>query len=133
MAAGQGSALPRSMDLEVSADGTTFEVVASRRRRGERGDLRWVNGHPQYVIDNAVLPVRLGGRTVRAIRITPVASTDPWTLAEVLVHPEGRPGDWADWLGPDLDWSARREALEAAPRRDRADWYTRWVLVHRRP
>ena len=65
VAAGHGPTLPRSMDLEVSADGTTFERVASRRRRGERGDLRWVNGHPQYVIDNDVLPVRLAGRTVR--------------------------------------------------------------------
>jgi hypothetical protein len=133
VAAGHGPALPRSMDLEVSADGTTFERVASRRRRGERGDLRWVNAHPQYVIDNDVLPVRLGGRTVSAIRITPVSSTDAWSLAEVLLHPEGRAGDWADWLAPDLDWKARREALDAAPRRDRVDWYTRWVLVHRRP
>ena len=132
IAAGHGPALPRSMDLEVSADGTTFERVASRRRRGERGDLRWVNGHPQYVIDNDVLPVRLGGRMVSAIRITPVSSTDAWSLAEVLLHPEGRAADWTDWLGSDLDWSARREALEASPRRDRADWYTRWVLVHRR-
>lgn len=132
VAAGHGPVLPRSMDVEVSADGTAFERVASRRRRGERGDLRWVNGHPQYVIDNDVLPVWLGGRTVRAIRITPVSSTDSWSLAEVLLHPEGRAADWADWLAPDLGWRARREALDAAPRRDRADWYTRWVLVHRR-
>ena len=132
IAAGHGPPLPRSMDLEVSADGETFERVASRRRRGERGDLRWVNGHPQYVIDNDVIPVWLAGRAVRAIRITPVASADAWSLAEVLVHPEGRAADWADWLAPDLDWSARREALDAAPRRDRADWFTRWVLVHRR-
>ena len=132
VAAGHGPALPRSMDLEVSADGATFETVASRRRRGERGDLRWVNGHPQYVIDNDVLSVWLGGRTVRAIRITPVSSTDPWSLAEVLVHPDGPAADWSDWLAPDLDWSARRAALDASPRRDRADWYTRWVLAHRR-
>jgi hypothetical protein len=132
VAAGHGPVLPRSMDLEVSADGTTFERVASRRRRGERGDLRWVNGHPQYVIDNDVLPVWLGGRTVRAIRITPVSSTEAWSLAEVLLHPEGRAADWADWLAPDLDWSARSEALDGSPHRDRADWYTRWVLVHRR-
>ena len=132
IAGGHGAPLPRSMDVEVSADGAAFETVASRRRRGERGDLRWVNGHPQYVIDNDVLPVPLGGRTVRAIRITPVASSEPWTLAEVLLHPAGRPADWADWLGPDLDWRSRREQLDAAPRRDRADWYTRWVLVRRR-
>jgi hypothetical protein len=132
VAAGQGPALPRSMDVEVSADGTTFETVASRRRRGERGDLRWVNGHPQYVIDNDVLPVVLGGRVVRAIRITPVASADAWTLAEVLLHPAGAPGDWTEWLAPDLGWRERRAELDRTPRRDRADWYTRWVLVNRR-
>jgi len=132
IAAGHGPALLRSMDVEVSADGVVFETVASRRRRGEREDLRWVNGHPQYLIDNDVLSVPLGGGTVRAIRVTPVASADEWSLAEVLVHPAGRPADWADWLGPDLDWKARREALDTAPRRDRVDWYTRWVLAHRR-
>ena len=40
------------MNVEVSADGSAFEVVATRRRRGEREDLRWVNGHPQYVLDH---------------------------------------------------------------------------------
>jgi hypothetical protein len=132
IAGGHGPALPRSMDVEVSADGTTFETVATRRRRGERGDLRWVNGHPQFVIDNDVLPIDLGGRTVRSIRIRPVASEDPWSLAEVLLHPAGSPADWSDWLAPDLDWMERRKALEDAPRRDRADWFTRWVLVRRR-
>ena len=43
------------MDVEVSADGVTFETVARRRRRGERDDLRWVNGHPQYVIDHDLI------------------------------------------------------------------------------
>lgn len=129
---GHGPALLRSMDVEVSADGVHFETVASRRRRAEREDLRWVNGHPQYVIDNDVLPVPLGGRAVRAIRVSPVATTDEWSLAEVLVHPAGRPGNWADWLGPDLDWTERRKALDAAPRPDRVDWYTRWVLARRR-
>ena len=132
IAAGHGPALPRSMDLEVSADGVTFETVAERRRRAERGDLRWVNGHPQYVIDNDVLSVWLSGRTVRAIRITPVSSDDPWTLAEVLLHPQGAAGGWTEWLAPDLDWTARADALQKAPRPDRVDWYTRWVLVNRR-
>ena len=35
---------------------SSFEVVASRRRRQEREDLRWVNGHPQYVLDHDILP-----------------------------------------------------------------------------
>lgn len=122
--------LPRSMDVEASADGAAFEVVASRRRRGEREDLRWVNGHPQYVIDHDVLSVALGGRSVRAIRITPVASGDPWTLAEVLLHPAGASRPWDEWLDPRLDWPARRAALEAG-RRPRADWYARWLLATR--
>ncbi len=132
IAAEHGPPLLRSMDVEVSADGTTFERVAERRRRGERNDLRWVNGHPQFVLDNDTLSVPLGGRMVRAIRITPVTSADEWTLAEVLTHPAGARADWADWLAPDLDWPARRVQLDRDPRRDRADWYTRWVLVNRR-
>jgi hypothetical protein len=76
--------------------------------------------------------VSLGGRVVRAIRITPVLSGEKWSLAEVLLHPAGRPGEWTDWLAPDLGWSARREALDAAPSPERADWYSRWVLVRRR-
>ena len=91
-----------------------------------------MNGHPQYVIDDDVLSVALAGRTVRAIRITPVASEDEWTLAEVLLHRTGDRGLWADWLAPDLGWNARRIELDKAPRRDRADWYTRFVLVSRR-
>ena len=62
VAALDGPRLPRSADVQVSADGLSFETVASRRRREERTDLRWVNGHPQGVIDHDVLAVPLGGR-----------------------------------------------------------------------
>ncbi|PYQ39468.1 MAG: hypothetical protein DMF77_21440 [Acidobacteria bacterium] len=79
--------LPRSMDVQVSADGITFETVARRRRRGEREDLRWVNGHPQYVLDHDLIAVPLGGHVVAAVRVVPVLSSDPWTLSEVLLHP----------------------------------------------
>jgi hypothetical protein len=132
VAAGHGPPLLRSMDVEVSADGTAFERVASRRRRGERGDLRWVNGHPQYVIDNDVLSVPLGGRAVRAIRVAPVATTDAWSLAELLLHPADAPAAWTEWLPPDLRWPERRAALDREPHRDRVDWYSRWVLARRR-
>jgi 4-amino-4-deoxy-L-arabinose transferase-like glycosyltransferase len=129
-----GAPLARSLDVEVSADGSTFETVASRRRREERHDLRWVGGHPQYVLDHDLLAVPLGGRLVAAIRLSPYASTEPWSIGEVLLHPaedraERRP--WDEWLDPGLGWSARREALAVNPRRDREDWYYRVLLAQR--
>jgi hypothetical protein len=131
VAAAEGPRLLRSMDVAVSADGTAFETVARRRRREERQDLRWVNGHPQYVIDHDHLAVPLGGRRVAAVRVTPVASTDPWTLAEVLVHPADGDARWDEWMDPHLDWVRRRRRLGEQPRRDRADWYYRWALSQR--
>ena len=132
VAAPRGAALLRSMDVEVSADGVSFERVAERRRRGERDDLRWLNGHPQFVVDHSALSIPLGGRLVRAVRLAPVASGDSWTLAEVLLHPAGGGAGWTEWLAPDLGWEARRAALAADRRADRADWHTRWALVGRR-
>jgi hypothetical protein len=129
-----GPPLPRSFDVEVSADGLAFEKVAERRRRGERGDLRWVNGHPQYVLDHDLLSVPLGGRMVSAVRLTPVASGDAWALAEVLLHPSrGTTArfPWDDALDPDLTWRERRRFLVANPRRDREDWYYRRLLAER--
>lgn len=133
MAGFEGPRLLRSVDVEVSADGATFETVAQRRRRGEREDLRWVNGHPQYVLDHDVLSVPLGGRIVAALRLTPHASGDPWSLAEVLVHPvrEGH-FPWDDALDPGLGWRERRRYLVANPRPDREDWYYRRLLAERR-
>jgi hypothetical protein len=129
---GNGPRLPRSFDVEVSADGRAFEVVASRRRRGEREDLRWVNGHPQYVIDHDLLAIPLAGRTVAALRISPVQSGDAWGLAEVLVHPTGAPpGGWEEWLDPSLGWPERLAALRAAPLPSREDWHYRLVLAER--
>jgi hypothetical protein len=130
----EGPRLLRSMDVEVSADGKAFETVARRRRREERLDLRWVNGHPQAVLDHDLIAVPLEGRTVAAVRITPYASGDAWTLGELLLHPAagaaGRPS-WDEWLSPHLDWEGRRRALAAAPRPDRADWYWRTLLASR--
>jgi hypothetical protein len=126
--------LLRSMDVEVSADGNVFERVAERRRRDERQDLRFVNGHPQYVIDHDLLAVPLGGRTVAAVRITPFESTDAWSLAELLLHPALEPASrrpWDEWLDPDLSFAERRAALAGAPRPDREDWHYRVQLAGR--
>ena len=135
LAAAEGERLPRSMDVEVSTDGITFETVARRRRRGEREDLRWVNGQPQYVVDHDLIAIPLGGRPVSAIRVVPVLSSDPWTLNEVLLHPAADAAAraaWDEWLDPHLSWAQRWRALSAQPRRDREDWYYRWTLAARR-
>lgn len=135
LVAGYGEpSLLRSMDVEVSVDGVAFETVARRRRRGEREDLRWVNGHPQFVLDHDLLAIPLGGRRVAALRITPIASGDPWALGELLLHPSvdaalRRP--WDEWLDPGLSWAGRRRALSSRPRRDREDWYYRSMLAQR--
>jgi hypothetical protein len=128
----QGPRLPRSLDVSVSADGASFETVVRRRRREERRDLRWLNGHPQYVIDHDLLAVPLAGRPVRAVRIAPVSSTEPWALAEVLLHPPARhPVAWDEWLNPRLGWEERKRALAERPRPDREDWYWRSLLAAR--
>jgi len=134
LSAGPDARLPRSMDVAVSADGRTFETVAQRRRRGEREDLRWVNGHPQYVLDHDLIAVPLGGRVVAAVRVQPYLSDDPWTLSEVLLHPAepaAARAPWDEWLDPHLSWPERRQALVAQPRRDREDWYYRFMLAAR--
>jgi len=128
----EGPRLLRSMDVEVSADGVSWERVAERRRRGEQDDLRWVNGHPQYVLDHDLIAVPLGGRLVAAIRVMPVASGDPWSLAEVLLHPAADgAAPWDEWLDPDLDWDARWKALQADRRTAREDWHWRVLLAAR--
>ena len=122
------------MDVGVSADGASFETVARRRRRDERADLRWVGGQPQYVIDHDVIAVPLGGRTVAAVRVTPVASGDAWGVGKVLLHAAvdpARRAPWAEWLDPNLTWAERRRALLASPHPDRADWYSRLLLAAR--
>jgi len=127
-----GPPLLRSMDVEVSADGRTFAGVARRRRRDERRDLRWVNGHPQFVLDHDVIAIPLGGGPVAAIRVVPYASAEPWTLAEVLLHPAESPAarqPWDEWMDPGLSWDERRRALAATPRPDREDWYYRSLVA----
>jgi hypothetical protein len=135
LAALDGPRLPRSADVQVSADGISFETVASRRRREERLDLRWVNGHPQAVIDHDVIAIPLGGREVLALRVVPFESSERWRLGEVLLHEAAGRQAWDDWLDPGLDWEARRRALVEKPMPDREDWYSRVLLAarHRPP
>jgi hypothetical protein len=128
-----GPRLPRGFDLEVSADGVSWERVVRRRRREERKDLRWVNGHPQYVIDDDVIAAALGGRTVSAVRLTPV-DADPWAVAEVLLHdaePAATRREWDEWMNTGLSWTERAGELGARSRRDREDGLYRLLLSSR--
>ena len=113
LAALDGPRLPRSADVQVSADGLSFETVASRRRREERLDLRWVNGHPQAVIDHDVIAIPLGGRAVVALRVVPVESEERWRVGEVLLHEAPGRQAWDEWLDP----GPRLGSAPARPRR----------------
>jgi hypothetical protein len=90
LAAASAPDLPRAMDLEVSSDGTTFTRIGRRRRGRESVDLAWVNGHPQFLVDDLAFAVPLDGRLVAALRIVP-AEAAPWAVSEVLLHPAKRP------------------------------------------
>jgi len=74
------------MDIEVSSDGAVFERIGRRRRGRETIDLAWVNGHPQYLVDDLAFSVPLDGRAVTAVRVVPTQG-EPWAVAEVLLHP----------------------------------------------
>jgi hypothetical protein len=133
VAAAPGPALPRSLDLEISADGRTFTLLSQRRAREERFDLRWVNGHPQYVTESDLLSVPLPERTLAALRVSATGGASG-AIGEVLLHPPGGAGPlatWPEWLAPGLPWPQLRERLVAEPHPDRADWYFRMLLVSR--
>jgi hypothetical protein len=86
LAAREPPGLPRAMDIEVSGDGATFERIGRRRRGRETVDLAWIDGHPQFLIDDLAFAVPLDGRTVSAVRIVPMEGT-AWAVSEVLLHP----------------------------------------------
>ncbi len=130
VAALAGPRLPRDADLLLSADGHTFETVATRRRREERQDLRWLNGHPQAVIDHDVIAVALPGRPVLALRLV-AHGAEPWRVGEVLLHADPGRQAWDEWLPPGASWEARRRALAERPLLDRQDWYSRVLLADR--
>jgi hypothetical protein len=78
--------LPRGMDIEVSTDGSTFARIGRRRRGRETVDLAWINGQPQFVVDDLAFAVPLDGRRVAALRIVPTEGA-AWAVSEVLLHP----------------------------------------------
>jgi hypothetical protein len=125
-----GPRLPRSADVLVSADGQSFETVATRRRREERQDLRWLNGHPQAVVDHDVFAIPLGGRPVAALRVVALEG-EPWRVGEVLLHVEPARQAWDEWLPPALSWDERRRALLERPLTGREDWFSRVLLAAR--
>jgi hypothetical protein len=88
--------LPRAMDIEVSSDGSAFERIGRRRRGRETVDLFWINGHPQFLVDDLAFSVPLDGRKVTAVRIVPTEGS-PWAVSEILLHPaDGGATPWPD-------------------------------------
>jgi hypothetical protein len=131
LAGADGPRLPRSMDVDVSADCARFEVVLRRRRLEEREHLAWINGQPRFAVENDALTIPLFKRPVACVRIRPSDPGERWALAELLVHPEAGPDGAPEWLAPDLSWPERRESLRESPMPDRADWYYRSMLSER--
>jgi hypothetical protein len=123
--------LPRGMDLEVSADGATFERIGRRRRGRETTDLAWVNGHPQFLVDDLAFSVPLDGRIVTAVRIAPTESA-PWAVSEVLLHPVAG-GESAPEPEVSGSWAERRAALMEHPDPGDSRWLYRVLLARRRP
>jgi hypothetical protein len=123
--------LPEAVKVEVSADGKAWERVRRERAGEEHGGFGWANGQPQWPEDTDLVAVALGGRSVAAIRVTPLTE-QPWAVGEVLLHPAGSGGSWGEWLGPAASWPDRARALAADPRRSRADWYYRSLLASSR-
>jgi len=124
--------LPRAMDIEVSADGSTFERVGRRRRGRETIDLAWVNGHPQFLVDDLAFSIALDGRIVTAVRIAPTESGS-WAVAEVLLHPVAAASESAHSSDVGGSWAARRAALAARPEPADAGWLYRSLLALRHP
>ncbi|HUG52688.1 MAG TPA: hypothetical protein VMR21_03775 [Vicinamibacteria bacterium] len=105
--------LPRSLTLEVSSDGRAFERIGRRRRGRDTVDLVWLNGHPQFAIDDLAYSVPLDGRQVVAVRITP-SERGAWSAAELLVHATGPRVPWppSDLHGNDAGGLYRRLVVE---------------------
>jgi 4-amino-4-deoxy-L-arabinose transferase-like glycosyltransferase len=121
--------LPRSMNVEVSADGQAFERIGRRRRGRETVDLAWVNGHPQFLIDDLAFSAPLDGRTIAAVRIVP-SEHGAWGLSELLIHPAGPPSPWtAEEMGG--TWAERAAVLASRPRPADAAGLYRSLLAER--
>jgi hypothetical protein len=129
LAGTQRPLLPRSLKVEVSEDGAAFEQVLRRRRDREHVKLLWLNGQPQYPMDDRVISARLGGQRVSAIRITPLGDQGPWSLAEVLLHESPGTAPWRSLVGLDSTWARRLDELQREPRPEDAVWYDQLVLA----
>jgi hypothetical protein len=129
LAGTQRPLLPRSVQIEISEDGTTFQKVLRRRRGREHARLMWLNGQPIYPFDDRATSVPLSGQRVSRIRITPLEDQrGPWSLAEVLLHGQPAATPWSVAPGLELGWGERRDLLRAEPHPDDAAWYYRLLL-----
>ncbi len=120
--------LPRSVQVEISEDGTSFQKVLRRRRGREHAKLTWFNGQPIYPFDDRAISMPLRGQRVSHIRITPLDDRGPWSLAEVLLHEEPAAVPWPKGPGLESSWRERRDVLRASPRRDDASWHYRLLV-----
>jgi hypothetical protein len=125
--------LPRSVQVEISEDGSGFQTVLRRRRNREHVKLMWLNGQPQYPFDDRAISVPLRGERVSSIRVTPLDDQGPWSLAEVLLHDEPATAPWPRADGLESSWAERRDFLRARRRPDDAGWYYQLVLSLDRP
>ena len=120
--------LPRSVQIEISEDGSRFQRVLRRRRNREHAKLMWLNGQPQYPFDDRAISVPLRGQRVSIIRITPLDGRRPWSLAEILLHEEPTQAPWPEGAGVESGWAERRDILRERRRPDDAAWYYRLLL-----
>jgi 4-amino-4-deoxy-L-arabinose transferase-like glycosyltransferase len=123
--------LPEAARLEVSSDGRTFERVGRRHAGEEHGAPGFVAGQLQWPADRDLISVALGGRSIVAIRVTPLGAPEPWAVGEILMHLAGAGGAWSEWIEPEGPSRGLARELEAAPRRDREDWYYRSLVASR--
>jgi hypothetical protein len=133
VSAARGSALPSALDVAISEDGRTFDLVHERRRRGY--GLWWANGHPEYVSDPNYCVAAMDGRRVRVIRVT-TRGDERGVVGELFFHaPDERTASrsWMEWMPLDLTWRARRQALADDPRPGREDWHYRVAIARRNP
>lgn len=79
--------LPDGLSLEVSPDGQRFERVARLRSGAATREPIWFDRQLQPRAGLGALTVALRGRTVLAVRLTPLPPVPALGIAELLVHP----------------------------------------------
>jgi hypothetical protein len=120
--------LPRSVQVEISEDGTSFQKVLRRRRGREHVKLMWLNGQPVYPFDDRAVSVPVRSQRVSHIRVTPLEDRGPWSLAEVLLHEKPASAPWPMDPALESSWRERRDILLASPRPHDAVWYYRLLV-----